>query len=113
VSVNVSELQGLGSYYTLAISDVSGNTISNTYNLVSGNVSYNFTLNKIPNSIVCLKITLASNARLAFKNEIAYIQSLPKRLSEIEVDIDSITSRVSDAEGNITKVTQKANGLTT
>jgi hypothetical protein len=42
-----------------------------------------------------------------------YIESVPKRLASIEVDIDSITSRVSGAEGDIAEVTQKADSLTT
>ncbi len=113
VSLNVSELQGLASYYKIEIANKSGTSISNTYNLVSGNGSYNFTLKSIPNDIVYLKITVAANARCAFKNEISYIGSVPNRLASIEVDVDSITSRVSTAEGNIAEVTQKADGLTT
>ena len=77
------------------------------------NVSYNFNLNTIPNGIVYLKISVAANARITFKNEMCYIESVPKRLASIEVDIDSITSRVSGAEGDIAEVTQKADSLTT
>lgn len=113
VSLNVSELQGLASYYKIEIANKSGSSISNSYTLGTGNVSYNFNLNTIPNGIVYLKISVAANARITFKNEMCYIESVPKRLASIEVDIDSITSRVSGAEGDIAEVTQKADSLTT
>ena len=113
VSLEVSELQGLSSYYSMEICDESGTVISNKVNLATGTKSYAFTLTKVPNSIVHLKISLIAGARLAFRNEKALLETVPKRISGIEVDIDSITSRVSNAESNITQVTQKADGLST
>lgn len=113
VSLDVSELQGLSSYYSMEICDKDGKVISNKFNLSSGKVTYAFTLTKVPNSIIYLKISLIAGSRLAFKNEKALMESVPKRISGIEVDIDSITSRVSNAEGNITNVIQKADGLST
>jgi hypothetical protein len=83
----------------MEICDASGASISNKMNLSVGTVNYLFNLSKVPNDIVNLKITLSANARLAFKNEKALMESVPKRISGIEVDIDSITSRVSGAEG--------------
>ena len=113
VSLEVSELQGLSSYYSMEICDESGTVISNKVNLATGTKSYAFTLTKVPNSIVHLKISLVAGSRLAFRNEKALLETVPKRISGIEVDIDSITSRVSNAESNITQVTQKADGLST
>ena len=113
VSLEVSELQGLASYYSMEICDESGTVISNKVNLATGTKSYAFTLTKVPNSIVHLKISLVAGSRLAFRNEKALLETVPKRISGIEVDIDSITSRVSNAESNITQVTQKADGLST
>lgn len=111
LQLNVSELQGLASYYSAEICDVSGTVISNKLPLQVGTNWYTFTLNKIPDDIVNLKLSVAANARLAFKNEKALIKSVPKRLSEIEVDIDSITSTVSGVQGQISTITQKADSI--
>ena len=111
VQINVTELQGLASYYQMEICDASGASISNKMNLSVGTVNYLFNLTKVPNDIVNLKITLSANARLAFKNEKALMESVPKRISGIEVDIDSITSRVSGAEGQISTINQTVNQI--
>ena len=83
----------------MEICDKDGKVISNKFNLSSGKITYAFTLTKVPNSIIYLKISLIAGSRLAFKNEKALMESVPKRISGIEVDIDSITSRVSGTEG--------------
>ena len=106
VSLEVSELQGLASYYSMEICDESGTVISNKVNLATGTKTYTFTLTKVPNSIVHLKISLIAGARLAFRNEKALLETVPKRISGIEVDIDSITSRVSGTEGQISTINQ-------
>lgn len=111
VQINVTELQGLASYYQMEICDASGASISNKMNLSVGTVNYLFNLTKVPNDIVNLKITLSANARLAFKNEKALMESVPKRISGIEVDIDSITSRVSGTEGQISTINQTVNQI--
>lgn len=111
VSLDVSELQGLSSYYSMEICDKDGTVISNKVNLGTGNNTYAFTLTKIPNNIIHLKISLVAGSRLAFRNEKALLQTVPKRISQIEIDVDSITSRVSNAEGNITQIQQTANEL--
>ncbi len=111
VSLDVSELQGLASYYSMQICDESETVISNKVNLSYGKNTYTFTLNKIPNSIVYLKISVVGGGRLAFKNETALMKSVPKRLSEIEVDIDSITSTVSGVQGQISTIFQRADSI--
>ena len=97
----------------VGIYDNSGNTLASTQSLKVGTNTYSFTLNKVPNDTIVLKIYAPSGAVFAFKEEKALMESVPKRISGIEVDVDSITSRVATAEGNITQVTQKADGLTT
>ena len=84
----------------MEICDKDGTVISNKVNLGTGNNTYAFTLTKIPNNIIHLKISLVAGSRL--RNEKALLQTVPKRISQIEIDVDSITSRVSNAEGNIT-----------
>jgi hypothetical protein len=86
----------------MEICDKDGTVISNKVNLGTGNNTYAFTLTKVPNNIIHLKISLVAGSRLAFRNEKALLQTVPKRKSQIEIDVDSITSRVSNAEGNIT-----------
>ena len=111
VSLDVSELQGLSSYYSMEICDVSGTVISNKVYLSSGKNTYTFTLTKIPYNIVQLKISLIAGARLAFKNEKALMESVPKRLAQIEMDVDSITSTVSGVQGQISTITQRADSI--
>ena len=111
VSLDVSELQGLSSYYSMEICDKDGTVISNKVNLGTGSKTYAFTLTKVPNSIIHLKISLIAGSRFAFKNEKALMESVPKRISGIEVDIDSITSRVSGAEGQISTINQTVNQI--
>ena len=97
----------------VGIYDNSGVSLASTQSLKVGTNTYSFTLSKVPNDTIVLKIYAPSGAVFAFKEEKALMESVPKRISGIEVDVDSITSRVATAEGNITQVTQKADGLTT
>jgi hypothetical protein len=88
----------------MEICDKDGVVISNKVNLATGTKTYAFTLTKVPNSIIHLKISLIAGSRLAFRNEKALLETVPKRISGIEVDVDSITSRVASNEGKISTI---------